>query len=320
MSYIQQAYKGFHDGWRYIIGTVIIFIFWQFIGMLPLGIAIAVKVIGGATFTEDIAGMSALLGSNLFLFLMLISFATGLVGVFFSSKLLHQLSFKQLTTTRQKVDWSRFWFIFCLWGFLSVSLTLFGYYMQPENYVLNFQLDKFLVLAVIAIVLIPIQTSFEEYLFRGYLMQGLGVVFKNKWIPLLLTSVGFGLMHIVNPEVDAVGPVIMIFYIGTGLVLGIMTLMDDGLELALGFHAANNLFIALLVTTDWTALQTHSILKDMTPPETMALSEIIVPVFVLFPIILLILSKKYEWTNWKTQLFGKIEPPIKDDYKIIDEA
>ena len=37
--------------------------------------------------------------------------------------------------------------------------------------------------------------------------------------------------------------------------------MDEGLELALGFHAANNLCGALLLTADWTAFQTNSILK-----------------------------------------------------------
>ena len=58
----------------------------------------------------------------------------------------------------------------------------------------------------------------------------------------------------------------MIYYIGTGLFLGIVTLMDEGLELALGFHAANNLFTALLVTADWTAFKTYSIFKDMSDP------------------------------------------------------
>ena len=28
--------------------------------------------------------------------------------------------------------------------------------------------------------------------------------------------------------------------------------MDEGMELALGFHAGNNLIIALMVTSDWT--------------------------------------------------------------------
>jgi hypothetical protein len=43
--------------------------------------------------------------------------------------------------------------------------------------------------------------------------------------------------------------------------------MDEGMELALGFHAANNLVSALLVTSDWSAFQTHSIFKDISEPK-----------------------------------------------------
>ena len=173
---------------------------------------------------------------------------------------------------------------------------------------MNSKWQPFLILCVIGILFIPLQTSFEEYLFRGYLMQGIGVVLKNKWAPLFITSITFGLLHIANPEVDKLGYMIMVYYIGTGLFLGIITLMDEGMELALGFHAANNLFTALLVTADWTAFQTHSILKDMSDPTEAGLIDIFLPVFIVFPIILLILSKKYKWSDWKTKLFGRVEP------------
>ena len=93
-------------------------------------------------------------------------------------------------------------------------------------------------------------------------MQGVGVMTRNRWAPLLFTSVVFGGLHFLNPEVGKIGNVIMFYYIGTALFLGIITLMDDGLELALGFHAGNNLVGALLVTADWTAFRTNSILKD----------------------------------------------------------
>jgi len=320
MDYIQQAYKGLHDLWRYILGVVIIFFAWQLIGMIPLVITLAIKVLGDSAVNmpTDITQMSNVLGSNLFLFLMLLSFVFGLLGVFISSKVLHKQSLTSLTTARNKIDWKRFWFIFILWGMVSSSMVLLDYYMSPEDYQINFNLQPFLILAAIAILMIPLQTSFEEYFFRGYLMQGLGVIFKNKWLPLLITSVGFGLMHIANPEVDKLGYVIMIYYIGTGLFLGVITLMDDGLELALGFHAANNLFTALLVTADWTAFQTHSILKDLSDPSEMGLAEIFVPVFIVFPILLFILAKKYNWSNWKDKLLGEVVAPPKADYKILD--
>ena len=320
MDYIQQAFKGLYDSWRYIVGVVIIFFAWQLLGMIPLAIMLIIKVFGDNTVSmpADISQMSDVLGSNLFLFLMLLSFVFGLIGVFISSKALHKQSLTSLTTARKKIDWKRFWFVFILWGLLTSSMVLIDYYMSPEDYQFNFNLQPFLILAVIAILLIPIQTSFEEYFFRGYLMQGLGVIFKNKWMPLLITSLAFGLMHIMNPEVDKLGYIVMVYYIGTGLFLGIITLMDDGLELALGFHAANNLFTALLVTADWTAFQTHSVLKDLSDPSEMGLAEIFVPVFVVFPILVFILSKKYNWSNWKEKLLGDVVIPPKEDYKIID--
>ena len=320
MDYIQQAYKGLYDSWRYLVGVIIIFFAWQLLGMIPLAIMLVIKVFGDNTVSmpADISQMSDVLGSNLFLFLMLLSFVFGLIGVFISSKALHKQSLTSLTTARKKIDWKRFWFVFILWGLLTSSMVLIDYYMSPEDYQFNFNLQPFLILAVIAILLIPIQTSFEEYFFRGYLMQGLGVIFKNKWMPLLITSLAFGLMHIMNPEVDKLGYIVMVYYIGTGLFLGIITLMDDGLELALGFHAANNLFTALLVTADWTAFQTHSVLKDLSDPSEMGLAEIFVPVFVVFPILVFILSKKYNWSNWKEKLLGDVVIPPKEDYKIID--
>ncbi|MCL6295223.1 CPBP family intramembrane glutamic endopeptidase [Jejuia spongiicola] len=318
--YIAQTFNVLHDWWRYLVGVVIVFIAWQLVGMVPLFVAIGIKAIGTGEIPTDIPQMVTLLGNNLFLFLMLLSFAIGLVGLLFTAKFLHKQSITHLTTTRKKIDWKRFWFIFLLWGIVSSSFVLVDYFFfTPEDYVFNFNLKPFLILCVIAILLVPLQTSFEEYLFRGYLMQGIGVIFKNKWAPLLITSVGFGLLHIANPEVDKLGYVIMVYYIGTGLFLGIITLMDEGLELALGFHAANNLFTALLVTADWTAFQTDSILKDMSDPEKMGLAEIFVPVFVVFPILLFILSKKYNWSNWKDKLFGKVIEPPKENYKILEE-
>ncbi|MDD7887652.1 CPBP family intramembrane glutamic endopeptidase [Flavivirga sp. 57AJ16] len=319
--YINQAFRGLHEWWRYIVGTVIAIV-GVFVFSAPHLIAIMIETFKGnidQSQMSDTNYIMTLFEPNLNLIFVLLPFAGGLLFLLLAVKYLHKQSFKHLTTTRKKIDWRRFWFIFFLWGIVSSSFVLVDYYFAPEDYVFNFKLVPFLILCVIAIILVPLQTSFEEYLFRGYLMQGIGIIVKNKWAPLIITSLVFGLLHIANPEVEKLGYIIMIYYIGTGLLLGIITLMDEGLELALGFHAANNLFTALLVTADWTAFQTHSIFKDMSDPETMGLMEIFVPVFVVFPILLFILSKKYGWTNWKDKLFGNVIEPPKEDYKIIED-
>ena len=47
-------------------------------------------------------------------------------------------------------------------------------------------------------------------------------------------------------------------------------------------------------------------------------SDLLLPVLVVYPIMLLILSKRYDWKNWSDRLFGKVTEPEKEDYKIID--
>lgn len=245
-------------------------------------------------------------GTNITFVIVIIPLSLMCLGLLFWVKFIHRQSIRSLTTSRKKIDWNRVLFSFGLWAVISTLLTMAAYFSAPENFVINFELIPFFSFLLLAIILIPLQTSFEEYLFRGYLMQGLGVVTNSRLIPFITSSVLFGLMHIANPEVGKMGMVIMIYYIGTGFFLGILTLMDEGLELALGFHAANNLIGALLVTADWTAFQTNSILKDISEPA--AGFDVVIPVFVIFPILLFLFSKKYKWHNWKEKLTGKLVP------------
>ncbi|MBM1107414.1 CPBP family intramembrane metalloprotease [Aurantibacter crassamenti] len=303
--YIEQAYKGLSESWRFVIGIISIIIVWQFLGSIPLLIALVLKSDSlSALAGGDIAAISAVLGSNPFLFYMLLSFAFGLVSLFIYVKCIHKQSITSLTTSRKKIDWGRIFFAFIIWGVISVVFVLIDIYVSPDDYVWNFELNNFIILAVIAVIMIPIQTSMEEYFMRGYMMQGIGIMAKNRWLPLVITSVLFGVMHLFNPEVEKLGYGIMVYYIGTGFFLGILALMDEGLELALGFHASNNLITALLVTADWTAFQTHSLYRDISEP---ALGwDVFVPVLVIYPILLFIFSKKYGWSNWKERLAGKV--------------
>lgn len=305
--FLQQSIKPENKFWKYISGSLII-ILASVIGQMPMLIAVMYKLImDGGNFENlqlDETTLMTTLDKNTSLFLLLFSFLIALVGVFFVVKYLHQQTLKSIITSRSKIDWSRVAFAFLLWAAITIIMTAADYYMSPNDYVFNFKLIPFLILLLIGVIMIPIQTSVEEFVFRGYLMQGFANLSYNKWFPLLMTSVIFGVMHIANPEVQKLGYVTMVYYIGTGLFLGILTLMDDGMELSLGFHAANNLIGALLVTTDWSVFKTHSILKDISEPN--AGLDIVLPVIIIFPIILFIFSKKYGWTNWKEKLTGNL--------------
>lgn len=303
--FLENGFLPTNKFWKYVVGSLVVFTASIF-GQIPWLIAVAIKVVkSGKPFPTTEMAMMKFLDLNATLFLLLLSFVVAMVAFILVVKHLHKQSILSVTTSREKIDWKRILFSFSLWAILTAGSTILMYYTNPEDFVLNFKPIPFLILAIIGIVLIPIQTSTEEYVFRGYLMQGFALLAKNRWFPLVMTSVIFGSMHIANPEVEKMGYIILVYYIGTGFFLGIITLMDEGMELALGFHAANNLVTALLVTSDWSAFQTNSVFKDTSEPS--AGFEILVPVLIIFPLLLFIFSKKYNWSNWKEKLTGTIE-------------
>ena len=302
MNYIQQANKGKNEPWMFLLTFLLT------AGLFIYSLVIFLFFSDGIDLAKQQQMLFELVPSkNFWLAFNLLPFAFLLGLLFLLVKKLHQRSILSLTTSRKKVDWSRVFFSFSL--IVLITLVSFGisYYNDPSEVVLQLDPLKFGILVVISLLFFPFQIGLEEYLFRGYMMQHLGVLLKNRWMPLCITSILFGVFHSANPEVGEMGYMIMIFYIGTGLLLGIMTLMDDGLELALGFHLGNNLLAATLVTSDWSALQTDAAFKfTATQAGTSTLIDVILPVLVLYPIILLILSKKYNWNNWSQKLFGKV--------------
>jgi membrane protease YdiL (CAAX protease family) len=245
---------------------------------------------------------------NLFLFLMILSFIFGLLTLFIGVKYIHRRTLTSLVTSRKIIDWKRFWFAFFAWGIIASLVTILGIFLSPEEYMWNFKPIPFFTLLAVSFLFLPLQTSFEELLFRGYLMQGIGILVKNRWFPLIFTSVCFGLLHGANPEVEKLGAISMVFYIGTGLFYGISTLMDEGTELALGLHAINNIIAAFFVTTDWMVFQTDALFIDTSEPSVGF--EMFFPVLVLYPLLLFVFSKKYGWSNWLEKLTGKIEAPL----------
>ena len=301
MDFIQQAYKGENSWWRWLLTIVIV--------MSPFLLNFAIYFLLPEVYKglmEDTANFQG--NKNIFLIENLMPFAVLLVLLIVFVKFVHLRPFTSVVTSRSKVDWSRFFYGFVSWFLMTVFFLFIGYLLAPEEFVWNFKPVPFFLLLTICIILIPIQTSLEELLFRGYLMQGIGILTKTRWVPLIVTSTLFGLMHILNPEVSKLGYGIMGFYIGTGFLFGIITLLDEGAELALGIHAANNIAAAVLVASNWAVFQTDALFIDHSEPNL--IYQMIIPVFFIYPLYIMFLQKKYGWKNWKEKLFGKIEKPV----------
>jgi membrane protease YdiL (CAAX protease family) len=313
MNYIEQAYKGRNDLIYYFATLALVFVGWQIIGIIPL-VAVAYYHAGShSEFMAAAGNVFATMGidSNLYLFLMILTFAFALLSLIIGVKYIHKRSVTSLVTARKKIDWKRFFYAFGIWILISFISVGIDYLFEPETFVWNFKPVPFLILLIISLLFLPVQTSFEELLFRGYLMQGFGTLFKNAIYPLIITSLIFGMLHGFNPEVQKLGSIILIYYIATGLLFGIVTLMDDGTELALGMHAANNIIAAVLVTSDWMVFQTDALWVDVSEPSVGV--ETFFPVLVVYPIVIWVFSKKYNWNNWKSKLLADIKKPVSEE-------
>ena len=299
--FLNQALDYKNPFWMYLLGSFVIIIF-VIIGQLPITFFITKESISAAG-GDPMAALRSL-DKNLQLILLLIPFLVGFLGLFLVVKKIHNRSLISISTSRESLDWNRIIYAFSIWSLVSILLISGDYFLNPDSYEWSFNFKSFSLLLIISVLLMPIQTSLEEYIFRGYLMQGFYSFFNSRWGTLLITSIVFGSLHFSNPEVQKLGIGVMAYYVGTGLFLGILTLMDEGIELALGFHAANNIMTALFVTSSWTVFQTESILIDISEPTLGG--ETFFSLFILYPGFIFLMSKKFDWSGWKSKLISKI--------------
>ncbi len=312
--FFKTAYEPHESGLaefvRYIITLILVFAGY-FLGQIPFLLVVTAQIserdgtLSGSAvedFAANIDFASIGLDANTGLVLILLSFVVGLMALWMCIVVIHKRSLKSLITPFQNIRWSRVGFGFGVWFVLIAALEILSYFISPETYQFQLEWKTWLPLVAIALLIMPMQTSFEELLMRGYLMQGLGLASNSRLFALLVTSAMFGALHLFNPEIQEFGLWLMMpYYIGMGLFLGILTLMDDSVELALGIHAANNIFGAAFVTFTGSALQTDAVFR-----VTEVNTTFMIPVFyVLAAGFIYLCARRYGWKDW-SKLYGPV--------------
>jgi membrane protease YdiL (CAAX protease family) len=298
------AEKGRNEFWRYVISIVLI-IAVSFIGQIPLTLFIVSKMTSFSDlekFQDELNFSEIGIDPNIGLLFMLIPFALCFLSMIFIIKVIHLRPFLSVLTGHSRFNWPKLFFALIIMFLLLLITELTLYIFNPDNYELNFNLRLFIPLVLISIFLLPLQTSFEEIFMRGYLMQGIGLIAKYKWIPLVITSVVFGLLHFTNPEIKEFGLWATIpYYTGFGLLMGIITIMDDGIEIPLGIHAIVNIYGSTLFTFQGSTMQTPALFR-MKEYDPVLMSVLFVIISIIF---LVIVAKKYKWSRWG-KLFERI--------------
>ena len=279
-----------------VIATVLLVVFFYLFGGFGLHIDYILNSSAVSSEAVDIQEYMFTLGSNRMFFWLLFPFLLVFIVFLLAIKWIHRRPILSVFTTRNRFDWGRVFLSFFLVFIILLITTGIQIYFS-EDIIWNLEWVRFIPLVIISIVMIPFQTTLEELLFRGYLMQGLKTKLGSNIIAVLLSGCCFGLMHIGNPEIEVIGYHVLSYYIIIGIFLGCLAVFDNGLELSIGFHAANNIFAALIVSNDWQVFQTDALFLDYSTPE-FSLNMLLLSIAFLL-VLVFVFKRIYRWKPLK---------------------
>jgi membrane protease YdiL (CAAX protease family) len=93
-------------------------------------------------------------------------------------------------------------------------------------------------LGLVVLLTTPLQAAGEEYAFRGYLLQAVGALTRNKWVTIVITAGLFATAHL------QFAPPLFLDRFLFGLVAGWLVIRTGGLESGIALHVLNN-YLAL---------------------------------------------------------------------------
>ncbi|WP_095587304.1 CPBP family intramembrane glutamic endopeptidase [Actibacterium ureilyticum] len=122
------------------------------------------------------------------------------------------------------------------------------WFIGPEP---NMALGTWLRLLPLAALLVLIQVTAEELIFRGYLPQQLAARFNARWVWMGIPSLVFAALHY-NPEAGATAWLIVLTTFLFALIAMDLTERTGSLGVAIGLHFVNNLSALLFLSVKGT--------------------------------------------------------------------
>jgi membrane protease YdiL (CAAX protease family) len=131
--------------------------------------------------------------------------------------------------------------------------------VNSNSYKWTFDLQRFIPYLLVAITLIPLQTTAEEVFYRGWIQQRLENGRRSIWFISSVNGLLFALPHLANPEVNGELLFALLGYGASGFMFAWVTMRDKSIGIAVGAHAANNIMAGLFITSVDSALPAASL-------------------------------------------------------------
>jgi uncharacterized protein len=235
---IQEA--GRPGVWRPLVGVLLMFLGFALFGALVASIVFEIAYLATGHGNADIAALADLEHPTPEgLAFLNVALATFIPLAMLGERLLHGLRPGWLASVRPRIRWR---FLLACLGISVVALiatVVVGSVLPGQDSNVNQHANAFTTTTfhylLVIVLLTPFQAAGEEYLFRGYLTQAFGGMFRSAWVAVLLPAFLFGLAH-------GLGQSIPVFFdrFAFGVVAGVLVIRTGGLEAGIAMHVLNN--------------------------------------------------------------------------------
>ncbi len=254
IPFLNNAFTGKNDWWRYLVTIILTWGASSLIASFIIGFILIILLLPNMG-ALDLVDLNLIIFEPLFIILVaLITFALAFLILYLCLKFIHQKKFISIINIKSKLRWKRIGIGALAWLGIILFFDVIFFLIDPDSFQISFDPQLFWIFALLSLITFPIQATFEEVFFRGYLIQGLALKIKKPLNILLLSSFIFAFLHWWNVDPLALSISITVSAFIIGLMLGIITLADDGIELAIGMHVINNLYVTIFHSSPQTGL------------------------------------------------------------------
>lgn len=320
--FLEQAQDGKNDIGRWLALLVIALVTITIIGTIPVQIMVYLQT---AEFPDLIPNLENPLDLSAFeiaapiqLLFLVLPYLMGILAFALLLKPIHERSTTTLISGSKTFRWSRFFWGVKIWFLFLLIYILILYSIDNHSINLSINSASFLKICLAIILLVPIKAGLEEILFRGYLMQGIHLFIRYKWLNLVVTGLFFaGAQVYLSEAKDNEAIFIFIQYLLFGILLSLCVVLDDGLEMAWGINSINTIFLGV-----FSLQESNSDAIRLSQFQFSNKSYGIGALLIFSALFIFSANKKFKWIGWNS-LFLKREQAVQvsdlDSDYLIDE-
>jgi membrane protease YdiL (CAAX protease family) len=296
--YHRLARTGAHRWWRTVLGTLFLVVAGAAGALGGLLVVTAAAALAGRP--DNVDGVPSF-GARTDLALSFLAIAVLLPATLLAARWVQRRPAGTLSSVTGRLR--RRWLLTCLpvagaaivlW--LSAGLALAA--VTGEDTGLGDPLagwGAFAVSMLVLLLVVPLQAAAEEYVMRGWLLQGLGAWFRSPWVPIVAQALVFAALHGWGTPWGFADLTVF------GVVAGWLTVRTGGLEAAIALHVMNNL-VGSAVAAAYGQLTLDETAADM--PWQLAVADL--PVLLGFAAVVLRLARRRGLTTRSTAVADRM--------------